>query len=204
MEELINKALNIYEYGSIVYGTYVEGVSDRDYIVIVDDHYQITDEQIELNNCHYNIFSASRWQEKLNNNEVDALEVYFLPKKYVVKETIAFKTTIIPSKVREQFSRTASNSWVKCKKKLTVEKDYNPRVGKKSLWHSLRIISFGTQILCTGRICDYGILNHLYDKIVNNDLNQWEYYYNNYKVLYNNMKSQFRLAESKSFVTKHI
>lgn len=197
MRFILSDALNIYAYGSIVYGTYIDGISDRDYIVIVPDDYPLENEQIEHKNCHYNIFHASQWQEKLNNNEVDALEVYFLPQEHILKETIKFKTIIVPSKVREQFSRTASNSWVKCKKKLTVEKDYNPRVGKKSLWHSLRIINFGIQILCTGRISDYDTLNYLYDEIVNNDLNQWEYYYNKYKVLYNNMKSQFRLAESK-------
>ena len=142
MLDFLDDALNIYEYGSIVYGTYVEGKSDKDYVVIVPDDYPINVDQIENNNCHYNIFHASKWQEKLNNNEVDAMEVFFMRKKHVIKETIHFETVIVPSKIREQFSRTASNSWVKCKKKLIVEDSFNPRVGKKSLWHSLRIIEF--------------------------------------------------------------
>ena len=176
MLDFLEKALNIYEYGSIVYGTYLEGTSDRDYIVIVPDDYVIDVEQIEHDNCHYNIFHATTWQEKLNNNEVDAMEIYFMPKRHVVKETVYFKTNIVHSKIREQFSRTASNSWVKCKKKLIVEDSFNPRVGKKSLWHSLRIIEFGTQILLTGKINDYSCMNHLYDAIVNNKRDDWEYY----------------------------
>jgi hypothetical protein len=140
MLDLLKHALNIYEYGSIVYGTYIEGKSDRDYIVIVPDDCQIDVDQIEHDNCHYNIFHATTWQKKLDNNEVDAIEIYFLPKRHILKETIRFNTDIVPSKIREQFSKTASNSWVKCKKKLIVEDSFNPRVGKKSLWHSLRII----------------------------------------------------------------
>lgn len=195
MLDFLEKALNIYEYGSIVYGTYVEGKSDRDYIVIVPDDYKIDVDQIENNNCHYNIFHKTTWQEKLNNNEVDAMEIYFLPKRHVIKETVYFKTEIVHSKIREQFSRTASNSWVKCKKKLIVEDSFNPRVGKKSLWHSLRIIEFGTQILLTGKINNYECANHLYDSIVNNEHNDWEYYQHYYQPIYNTKKTIFRLAE---------
>ena len=198
MLDFLEKALNIYEYGSIVYGTYVEGKSDRDYIVIVPDDYKIDVDQIENNNCHYNIFHKQDWQEKLNNNEVDAMEIYFLPYKHVIKETVYFEAKIEPSKIREQFSRTASNSWVKCKKKLIVEDSFNPRVGKKSLWHSLRIIEFGTQILLTGKINNYGCMNHLYDSIVNNPHNNWEYYQHHYQPIYNAKTTLFRLAEKRN------
>ena len=111
------------------------------------------------------------------------------------KETVYFETKIVPAKIREQFSRTASNSWVKCKKKLVVEDSFNPRVGKKSLWHSLRIIEFGIQILRTGKINNYGCVNHLYDPIVNNTHNDWEHYQHYYQPIYNAKKSMFRLAE---------
>ena len=195
MLDFLEKALNIYEYGSVVYGTYIDGKSDKDYIVIVPDDYAINTDQVEYENCHYNIFHAATWQKKLNNNEVDAIEVYFMPKKHVIKETVVFTTQIISSKIREQFSRTASNSWVKCKKKLIVEDSFNPRVGKKSLWHSLRIIDFGTQILLTGSIYNYSSMNHLYKEIVECVNNDWKYYQDKYQPIYNKMKTEFRLAE---------
>ena len=195
---LFEDALNIYEYGSIVYGTYVEGKSDRDYVVIVPDDYAIDTDQIEYDNCHYNIFHAKTWQEKLNNNEIDAMEVFFLPQKHVIKETKKFTSTIEPVKIREQFSRTASNSFVKCKKKLIVKDSYAPRIAKKSLWHALRIINFGIQILTNGKITDYGSVNYLYDEIVNNDVNDWSYYQANYRSLYNQFKSKFRIAEKEN------
>lgn len=196
MLDFLDQALNIYEYGSIVYGTHQEGKSDRDYIVIISDDYVIQTDQVEHQNCHYNIFHASKWQEKLNNNEVDAMEIFFMQKKHVVKETIKFTADIIPSKIREQFSATASNSWVKAKKKLIVPDSYAPRIAKKSLWHSLRIIEFGIQILTTDKINNYSSMNYLYDEIVNNDINEWAHYQNKYKSLYNHLKTQFRLAEN--------
>lgn len=194
MLDIINNALNIYEYGSIVYGTYIDGKSDKDYIVIVPDDYAVDIDQIEYDNCHYNIFHALEWQHKLDNNEVDAMEVYFLDKKHVIKERIVFQTNIVPSKIREQFSRTASNSFVKCKKKLIVPQDFHPRIAKKSLWHSLRIINFGIQILTMNTIEDYSSMNYLYDEIVNNTINEWEFYQQKYKPIYNQLKTKFRLT----------
>ena len=195
-QEVIENALNIYHYGSFVYGTFKEGISDKDYIVIVPDEYKDFDlSQFEQNNNQYSIYTKSTWQQKLDNNDVEAIESYFLPEKYKVKETEYFKTNINPEKIRENFSRVASNSFVKCKKKLTVEKDYNPRVGKKSLWHSLRIIDFGTQILKTGQIYNYGSMNHLHDDIVNGQRNDWEFFKEKYQPVYNAMKTNFRLAE---------
>ena len=195
-QNIINQALDIYRYGSFVYGTYQEGISDNDFIVIVSDEFADFDlSQFEQGNNQYSIYTKSTWQKKLDNNDVDAIETYFLPDKYKVKETEIFKTNINPEKIRENFSRVSSNSFVKCKKKLTVEKDYNPRVGKKSLWHSLRIVDFGIQILKYGYIKNYSSMNHLHDEIVNNKSNDWNIYKEKYQSIYNALKTEFRLAE---------
>lgn len=197
-EQIFKIALNVYHYGSFVYETFQDGISDYDYIVIFPDKFQdFNGRQFEKDNCQYSFYTKSAWQERLDRNEIDAIETYFLPKKYIIKETVKFSTNIVKEKIRENFSKTASNSFVKCKKKLTVEKDFAPRVGKKSLWHSLRIINFGTQILKYGRIKDYTSVNHLYDEIVNCESNDWKYYKEKYQQLYNKMKTEFRLAEHK-------
>ncbi|KAG2379112.1 hypothetical protein C9374_007750 [Naegleria lovaniensis] len=52
------------------------------------------------------------------------------------------------SAFRRPFSRKSANSYVKCKKKICVEKDL--KVGLKSLFHSLRIVMFAIQILKFG------------------------------------------------------
>ena len=96
-QSVIDNALNIYHYGSFVYGTFKDGISDKDYIVIVPDEFADFDlSQFEQNNNQYSIYTKSTWQHKLDNNDVDAIETYFLPEKYKVKETEYFKTNIIP------------------------------------------------------------------------------------------------------------
>lgn len=195
-EQIFKIALNIYHYGSFVYGTFQDGVSDYDYIVIFPDKFQdFNGRQFEKDNYQYSFYTQSTWQEKLNNNDVDAIETYFLPQKFIIKETVKFQTEIKKEKIRENFSKTASNSFVKCKKKLTVKKDFAPRTGKKSLWHSLRILEFGIQILKYGKILNYNSMKHLYNVIVNNENDNWEYFKENYQKIYNNLKTQFKLAE---------
>ena len=198
INKILENALNIYHYGSFVYGTFTEGTSDYDYIVILPNRYTEMDkEQYMEANCQYSFYVQSTWQTMLDDNEVCAIETYFLPKKYIVKETIKFTTTIIPDKIRENFSHVASNSYVKCKKKLVVADSFAPRIAKKSLWHSLRIIDFGIQILKSGAILSYCSMNHLYDEIVLCESNDWEYYKNKYKPFYNSIKTEFRLCAPK-------
>jgi hypothetical protein len=99
-------------------------------------------------------------------------------------------------KIREEFSRIASNSWVKCKKKLIIEKDYNPYIAKKSLFHSLRILMFGIQIMKLGKIVDFSEANIYYKDIMDSP-NDWEYLKEKYQPIYNKLKSEFRLEHSK-------
>lgn len=193
IDNLCNSALNIYHYGSFVYGTFVDGTSDYDYIVIVPDTMSDLDEQqFEYNNCQYTVHTARNWQEMLDRCDVDAIETYFLPEQFIVKETVVFIADITKEKIRNSFSHVASNSFVKCKKKLEVEESYDPKTGKKSLWHSLRIVDFGIQILQNDKIVDYSNMNYLYDEIVKSEETNWEHFKTKYKPIYNALKTKFR------------
>lgn len=194
IEKLLEKAICIYHYGSYVYGTFEKDKSDYDYIVIIPNEYKEYDfEQFEQEKNQYSFYTEKSWQNKLDNNDVDAIEMFFLPQQYKIKENKEFYTEIKKEKIRENFSKVASNSYVKCKKKLEVVESYNPRIGKKSLWHSLRILYFGIQVLTNGKISDYTEANYLYEPIVSSDNNKWEYYKITYKPLYNELKTKFRL-----------
>ena len=80
--------------------------------------------------------------------------------QFIVKETTVFIADITKTKIRNSFSHVASNSFVKCKKKIEVEASYDPHTGRKSLWHSLRIVDFGIQILKHDKIIDYSSVNY--------------------------------------------
>lgn len=196
VDSILNYALNIYHYGSFVYGTFHPGKSDYDFIVIVPNHMSFFEEhQFECDNQQYTIHTEKNWQEMLDRCDVDAIESYFLPAEYIVKESKKFHANITKEKIRNSFSAVASNSFVKCKKKLEVAESFDPNVGRKSLWHSLRIIDFGIQILEYGRIVNYDSMNHLYDDIVLSDSTDWEYFKLKYKPIYNKLKTQFRACE---------
>jgi len=189
--DLNNKdILNLYHYGSVVYNC--KGTnSDNDYIVVVnnDSEYQ---EQLKINNNDYSFYKESEFRELIKKHEITALECLFLDSKFIVRETVKFDFELDLQQLRESISKKSSNSFVKAKKKLIVEKDYDLYVGKKSLFHSLRIILFGTQIAIYGKITNYEEANIYYNDIVNNDVVEWEYFKNIYQPIYNNLKTEFR------------
>lgn len=89
-------------------------------------------------------------------------------------------------KLRQEFSGVSSNSWVKAKKKMTVEKDLDMRCGAKSLFHSIRIPMFAVQIAKHGKITQYncGVMLH---KEIMEDLKNgfgWEDFNKKYKPLW--------------------
>lgn len=89
-------------------------------------------------------------------------------------------------KLRQEFSAVASNSWVKAKKKMTVEKDLDMRCGAKSLFHSIRLLMEAVDIAKHGRITHYncGILLH---KEIMDDLKNgfgWEDFKEKYRPIW--------------------
>ncbi len=188
------KILNKYPYGSRVYGTNTE-LSDFDCIMVCEEDIPMPIQYTE-NNTDFTIYSKKMWDKLAQDNAVVFMECFFLDNS-MKEETYVPDFSIVDEKIRSSFSRVASNSWVKCKKKLTVEKDFAPRIGKKSLWHSLRIIMFGTQILTFGKIINYQEANSFYDEIVNNPSNNWKEYKEKYQPIYNSLKTKFRIAENR-------
>ncbi len=160
-----SKILNIYMYGSRVYGTASEK-SDHDFIIIISssskgNYFQIIDDDINIT-----IYDLPNFIVRLNNHDIDALECLFLSDEHKIQENIAIKSNIDLAKLRHSFSKMSSNSWVKAKKKFIVKKDYNPYIGKKSLFHSMRILMFGCQIAKHGKITNYSEANYVWERLL--------------------------------------
>lgn len=210
------KCLTYAEYGSQVYKTTHEN-SDHDWLSIVDGE----DIEIEYQKCphyldqgqtpsahHDKQYSVDVFQRKLNEYEMVVLECYFW--MLLNKKTAGLELTweLELPKLRHAISHKASHSFVKAKKKMTVERDkfhqseweYHREVfrGKKSLFHSLRIIRFGIQIATSGSITDFEECKELYHEIMDNPGKDWEDYRPTYKPLYNRYMSEFRELAPKS------
>ena len=202
--------------GSVHYGTFKPCVSDVDYLIVVDDKYddflsqfpngiaQNTGTEKVSYNEGYSWFdevedreytSESGFLKMIDDNDIVALEAIFLPDGPAFGLTSKLKEyrerfKLDKWKLRENVSHICSNSWVKCKKKLTVEKDYNLRIAQKSLFHSLRIYMFGIQIAEQGKIVDYQCAKDLWKEIENVENPTWEYYKEKYQPMFNSLRSK--------------
>ena len=57
IDKILKDALNIYHYGSFVYGTFQKKISDYDYIVILKDElFELDKQQYEHENCQYSFY----------------------------------------------------------------------------------------------------------------------------------------------------
>ncbi len=182
-------------YGSRVYGTASKD-SDEDYIVIVPNSHK-TGEEYWKDNVNVHIFNKRDFQEQLNNHKIHALEAYFLPYSGVDKQ---FSFALDLSKLRSEISAKASNSFVKAKKKLEVEKDYY--LGWKSLFHSLRILVFGKQIASEGKFSNYSAANRYWLEIRDAQQYNWQYFKDMYQPVYNNLATEFRKVAPKELENK--
>lgn len=150
-------------YGSRVYGSNTEK-SDTDVQFIVPDEFEKKADwknKLKSPNLDIHVWSQSDWQFALDDHRVYAIECWFLPENCRLHTGLDFKFKLDKAKLRNEFSRVASNSWVKAKKKMIVEADYNEKIAKKSIFHSFRIIDFGIQIASQGKITNYGSMNHI-------------------------------------------
>lgn len=188
IEDNINS--HIFRYGSKVYDV-VSQSSDEDFIIIrKQEHDEV---QTSNNNINITYWSPKHFQYKIDGHDISALECLFLDSKHILKSTHNnFKFDLNLQKLRRSLSQKSSNSFVKCKKKLEKEKEYY--IGKKSLFHSLRIIIFGLQIVKYGKIVDYSdCIKKYWEDIVMCDVNEWSYFKEKYQSIYNSLHSEFRL-----------
>ena len=145
-----DKCLGVFKYGSSTYGTKTEK-SDLDIVMIVDtdkEIYEVLQSKdfpfcsgyLEKVDLHY--ISKESFIKLLNEHDIMALEVYYQMRD---DERLMFPFNLNLDTLRRSVSAVCSNSWSKARKKLEIpeEDDY---VGLKSLFHSIRILSFGIDI----------------------------------------------------------
>ena len=152
---------------------------------------------VELNAT---LISPKHFQEMLNNHRIDAMECFFLREDWK-HESIKFDFNLNLDQLRRSISAVSSNSWVKCKKKMSQGDDY---VGKKSLFHSLRIADFGIQIAKEGKIVSYTkpyteLLSDKYETFSSllgeiMFMSTWEELKSQYQEIANNLRTEFRIV----------
>lgn len=186
---LDDNILNIYKFGSHVYGTNNVD-SDDDYIII-------TDNKVISDDINIHFYTESEFNTLVLNCDIQAMECLFLDKSHILKKCIDYDIKIDLTKLRESISTVSNTSYVKAKKKLTVMADYDKKLALKSLFHSLRILDFGIQLARDGKIYNYSSMNYVYDDVMKtgglydySDL--WDKLDAKYRKIFNKLKSTFK------------
>jgi len=188
----IPHVLMAFPYGSHVYGINRED-SDKDFIVVVE---QAATLPLLPEDYDVSVYTLLDFERGVNEHDIAFLECLSLsPESWAVRNIAYDMPDINLPVLRKSISAKANNSWVKCKKKLTVEENQE-LIGKKSLFHSLRIIKFGIQLATQGFVVNFQDGKELYDDIINGP-NDWEFYSDNYKTLHNDLMTQFRKVAPK-------
>lgn len=195
-----DQLVSVYQYGSRVYGT-ASWASDWDFIVVANS--SIDGQEFRNGDYNIHVYTPDTFQRNVDEHKIHALECIFAPKEFVLVDKRAWTFKLDRSKLRHELSAKSSNSWVKCKKKLTVEvgQEY---IGVKSLFHSLRLVIFGIQIAQQGRITDYGAANkhwleidNYYEGMKASGVYDWEILKAHYQPIYNQLCSEFRKVAEK-------
>lgn len=181
-------SIRVVAYGSHVYGTAHAG-SDLDLFKIGGSAEENGTVLEELNVTTHR-YSRTGFQALLDAHEISALEVKFHG------GLDEYEFNLDKSLLRSSLSAKASNSFVKAKKKIEVAKEFY--IGKKSLFHSLRILTFGIEIAKVGRIDSFSAANHYYAEIMSMpDEPDWSPYKIRFQPVYNELCTEFRKVAPK-------
>jgi predicted nucleotidyltransferase len=176
---------NIYVFGSRVYKTNSEN-SDWDIIMVANNSVEAIELKLEKYNIH--IYTPDKFREDLEWHRINNLECIYAPTWAKIQENIHYDLDIELPKLRHATSHISSNSWVKCKKKLEIGEYHT---GIKSIFHSLRIPMFATQVATTGTIYDFEEANYIWDKLVSKIWN-WDELDLEFRELRNSILTEFR------------
>lgn len=153
-----SQILNIYPYGSKIYGTSNED-SDDDFVIVYrssllpsgsfKDNAISSDDRSVQGSC----YSRSGFIDAINNYQISALECIFLPDDKIVQKKMNFSMNKFDVKeLSKKIISTASSSWHFAN--LSYQDDHIDS-SKKNTYHALRILDFGIQIKENRRIVDY-------------------------------------------------
>lgn len=193
IEEILFLGTAVYPYGSQVYGTARQD-SDHDYIVVSD---ATAEGDISESSLTLKIISVENFKKNLVEHDISCLECIFLPSHLAADRHWDFELSL--PKLRQSISAKASHSWVKAKKKMTEPYEVPDEFmrGKKSLFHSFRILYFGIQIAKFGKIVNYAEANPIWRDIYENPSTDWNHYQAKWKEQHNAVSTAFRLLAPK-------
>ena len=158
--------LNIYPYGSKIYGS-DNDFSDSDFVIVYkrsllpsgafkDNAISSYDKKIQ-GTC----YSRGGFIDAINNYQITALECIFLDDNKIIKKQMNFNLDKINYHyLKKNIISSSSSSWHNATMAYKAEDD---NYTKKNIYHALRILDFGLQIKKYDMIKDYSSTNKIKD-----------------------------------------
>ncbi|QKF93478.1 polymerase nucleotidyl transferase domain protein [Fadolivirus algeromassiliense] len=155
-----NKVVYAILYGSHVYGT-ATAESDLDLYVVLENDIDVEDDTISFNHptlgrIDITPITESDFLQDLKNNDVKAIEAIFVPSTFVIEGDQTVYQNIFKAVgplLRHSYGEICRHAWHRGVQKLTKEleeKEY--RIGKKSLYHTIRLFICANQVYTTGKL----------------------------------------------------
>lgn len=163
-----SQILNIYPYGSKVYGTARED-SDDDFVIVYKSAFlpsgafkdnAISSEDRKIQGTCY---SRTGFINAINTYQITVLECLYLPDELVVQKKMNFKMYKFDKKeFVQKIIKQASDAWYRGTQSY---KKKNIKFAKKNAFHALRILMFAMQIKKRGKIDNYARANDIKNEI---------------------------------------
>jgi predicted nucleotidyltransferase len=173
------QVLNIYPYGSKIYGTANEN-SDDDHIIVYKSSLlpsgSFKDNAISSNDRKIQgvCYSRGGFIDAINNYQITALECISLPEDMIIQKKMNFGMVKFDKKeMARNIITTASSSW---HFSTLAYRDNHYESCAKNIFHALRILDFGIQIKEHHRIVDYSSMNKVKESIYDCPPNPRDYY----------------------------
>ena len=173
-------------FGSQVYGT-MRPDSDSDFLVVFPANNGVSFSELVFDNVDFQTYNLVDLQAQLDAHQINALEAYFVPGSSLPSHC-TFSLSL-PT-LRHSLAQKASHSFVKAKKKIMVEREY--LAGWKSLFHSLRILTFGIELAQTGALTNFAAANAYWDELWAAQETDWPTLQTRWQPVYNGLSSEFR------------
>lgn len=167
------KILNIYPYGSRVYGTYNEH-SDYDFILVYksafldDGSFKRNARSSEDREIQGIAYSRTGFIDAINNYDISAIECLSLDDDDIIKKVWKnFKITkYVEKEMIKKIISKASASFHIAKEAYKYD---NIDQSIRGVYHTLRILDFGIQIKEHQKVVDFSTAKKYYDQMMNVD-----------------------------------
>ena len=161
---------NIYLYGSRIYGTN-KSSSDLDAMVVASS--MNMDKEIKDATYNIHIVTPDAFVDRMKDYRMVYLECIFAPQSAILQEKRDLKGDFAIDRevVKKHILSQSHDSWVKAKMKF---KEMDILRGTKSVFHSLRILDFGEQLVKNGRIVDFSSANKYWQELDSCNCVKWD------------------------------